>query len=80
MEHNIEQGSASGEQIFSKNTEFNRFGLISLILMIVGITGGIAVGMGAVQSTIALVLIIIPTIIFIQKELAYTHHQTTCLF
>ena len=61
MEQNVEQGSASGKHIFSKNTEFNRFRLISLILMVVVITGGIGVGMGAVESTIALILIIIPT-------------------
>jgi hypothetical protein len=70
MEQNLEQGSASGEQIFSANTEFNRFGLISLVLMIVGITGGIAVGMGAVQSTIALILIIIPTMTTLSLLLA----------
>ncbi|MFT6244962.1 MAG: hypothetical protein ACJA0U_000002 [Salibacteraceae bacterium] len=70
MEQNLEQGSATGEQILSKNTEFNRFGLISLILMIVGITGGIAVGMGAVQSTIALILIIIPTMTTLSLLLA----------
>lgn len=70
MEQNLEQGSASGEQIFSKNTEFNRFGLISLVLIVVGITGGIGVGMGAVESTIALILIIIPTMTTLSLLLA----------
>ena len=34
--------------IFS-NAEFNRFGLISAILLIVGCLGGLTVGMGAVE-------------------------------
>jgi len=42
-------------------TEFNRFGLITIILLIIGCLGGIAVGLGAIQNTLALIAIVIPT-------------------
>jgi hypothetical protein len=42
-------------------TEFNRFGLITIILLIIGCLGGVAVGLGAIQSTMALIAIVIPT-------------------
>jgi len=45
------------------DAEFNRFGLISFILTIVGCLGGIAVGMGALGNTLATSIIIIPTMI-----------------
>ncbi|NRA12271.1 MAG: hypothetical protein HRT57_09985 [Crocinitomicaceae bacterium] len=70
MEQNQNHGAASGEQFFSANTEFNRFGLISMVPIIVGCTGGIAVGMGAVQSTLALILIVIPTMTTLSLLLA----------
>lgn len=50
--------------------EFNRFGLISLILTIVGCLGGIAVGMGALGNTLATSIIIIPTMITLSLLLA----------
>jgi hypothetical protein len=61
MEQEMNNGTASGELIFSSNTEFNRFGLISAILLIVGCSGGMAVGLGGVESTLALIAIVIPT-------------------
>lgn len=66
----MNHGTASGEQIFSTNTEFNRFGLISAILLIVGCSGGIAVGLGGVESTLALICIIIPTMTTLSLLLA----------
>lgn len=42
-------------------TEFNRFGLITIILLIIGCLGGVAVGLGAIQNTMALIAIVIPT-------------------
>ncbi len=42
-------------------SEFNRFGLICVILTIVGCLGGTAVGLGAISNTIALTAVIIPT-------------------
>jgi hypothetical protein len=46
---------------FIKNVEFNRFGLISVILILVGCLGGLTVGLGAIESTVALIVVIIPT-------------------
>jgi len=44
-----------------KEANFNRFGLISAILLIVGCLGGITVGLGAVNDIIALTAVVIPT-------------------
>ena len=66
----MNNGTASGEQIFATNTEFNRFGLICAILLIVGCTGGLAVGLGGVQSTFALIAIVIPTMATLSLLLA----------
>jgi hypothetical protein len=44
-----------------KEMEFNRFGWIAIILLVVGCLGGLTVGMGALQSTFALIVILIPT-------------------
>lgn len=46
-----------------KGTEFNRFGLISLVILIIGCLGGIAVGLGAIESIVSLSLILIPTML-----------------
>lgn len=48
------------DRIFGKNTEFHRFGLISAVLLITGCLGGLAVGLGAVNSVVALTMIVIP--------------------
>ena len=54
-------GSASGEQVFSENTEFNRFGLICVVLLVVGCSGGLAVGLGGVKNVLSLFMIVLPT-------------------
>jgi hypothetical protein len=46
-----------------KEMEFNRFGWIAGIILVVGCLGGLTVGMGALQSTFALTLILIPTML-----------------
>ena len=43
--------------------EFNRFGWIAIILLVVGCLGGLTVGMGALGSTFALIVILIPTML-----------------
>lgn len=53
-----------------KTSEFNRFGLIFVILTIVGCIGGIAVGLGAVNSTFLLSLIVVPTMTTLSLLLA----------
>ena len=61
MEQETDYGTASAETILKANSEFNRFGLYAVILLVVGCTGGLAVGVGAVNSTFALICLVIPT-------------------
>jgi len=58
------------DNIFGLNTEFHRFGLISAILLLVGCLGGITVGLGAVESVVALSLIVVPTMTTLSLMLA----------
>ena len=55
---------------FFKNLEFNRFGWIAIILTVVGCLGGLTVGMGAIENTISLVVVVIPTMITLSLLLA----------
>jgi hypothetical protein len=70
MEELKQSGTESAEIIFSKNTEFNRFGLICATLLIVGCTGGLAVGLGAIGYVGALIAVVIPTMITLSLLLA----------
>ncbi len=47
----------------AENAEFNRFGLISLVILITGCMGGITVGLGAINYTATLILVIVPTML-----------------
>ena len=58
------------EQNVFKESEFNLFGLISIILLIVGCVGGIAVGLGAIKYVFTLVLVVVPTMITLSLLLA----------
>lgn len=51
------------ETSITNEMEFNRFGFITVILTIVGCLGGLTVGMGAIESTFALIGVVIPTMI-----------------
>ncbi len=44
-----------------EKAEFNRFGIISIVLTLVGCLGGIAVGMGAIKYYFTLTLVVVPT-------------------
>lgn len=55
---------------FFKNLEFNRFGWIAIILTVVGCLGGLTVGMGAIENTLALIIVVIPTMITLSLLLA----------
>lgn len=55
---------------FYNNLEFNRFGWIAIILTVVGCLGGLTVGMGALQNTAALVVVVIPTMVTLSFLLA----------
>ena len=52
------------------DSEFNRFGLICVILTVVGCLGGTAVGLGAINSTVTLTAVIIPTMATLSLLLA----------
>jgi hypothetical protein len=62
--------SVSYENGVVKESEFNRFGLISIILLVVGCIGGVAVGLGAIKYTFTLVLTVIPTMTTLSLLLA----------
>ena len=53
-----------------QNLEFNRFGIISMVLLIVGCLGGLTVGFGAVNEVWSLTLIVIPTMVTLSLLLA----------
>ncbi|MGB0914710.1 MAG: hypothetical protein ACPGVI_01505 [Crocinitomicaceae bacterium] len=61
--------TGNAEDVF-KNTEFNRFGLISAILLIVGCLGGLTIGMGAIEHVWMITLVIIPTMTTLSLLLA----------
>ncbi len=44
-----------------EKAEFNRYALISIILLVVGCLGGVTVGLGAVNSVITITAVVIPT-------------------
>ena len=52
------------------DSEFNRFGLICVILTIVGCLGGITVGLGAINNVVSLSAVIIPTMVTLSLLLA----------
>jgi hypothetical protein len=54
----------------TNDLEFNRFGWIAVILLVVGCLGGLTVGIGAIESTAALVAVVIPTMITLSLLLA----------
>jgi|APGre2960657404_1045060.scaffolds.fasta_scaffold23339_2 hypothetical protein len=55
---------------FIADAEFNRFGVISAVLTVVGILGGVVTGLGAVENTVALSLVLIPTMVTLSCILA----------
>ena len=58
------------DKVFGKNTEFHRFGLISAVLLITGCLGGVTVGLGAVESTFALIAVVVPMMVTLSFLLA----------
>jgi len=49
---------------------FNRYGVISVVLLIVGCLGGITVWAGAIESAFALSLVVVPTMTTLSLLLA----------
>lgn len=58
------------ETTVTNELEFNRFGFISAIILIVGCLGGLTVGMGAIENILALIAVLIPTMITLSFLLA----------
>ena len=50
--------------------EDNRYGWISVVILIVGCLGGLTVGLGAIGSTFALISIVVPTMLTLSLLLA----------
>lgn len=53
-----------------KESEFNRFGLISIVILIIGCLGGVAVGLGAIKYTATLIMVVVPTMLTLSLLLA----------
>lgn len=53
-----------------ENLEFNRFGIISMVLLIVGCLGGLTVGFGAVKEVWSLTAVVIPTMVTLSLLIA----------
>jgi hypothetical protein len=68
MEINVKKRGGL-ESLFSK-AEFNRFGIICVVLTIVGCLGGIVVGLGAINDTFALVSVVLPTMVTLSLLIA----------
>ena len=61
---------------FFQEAEFNRFGINSAVLIITGCLGGIAVGLGAIESTIALSFVVFPTMTALSMVLGLAPMRT----
>ena len=51
-------------------SEYNRFGFIAVLILLIGCLGGITVGMGAIKDTWALILVVLPTMLTLSLLLA----------
>ncbi|MEY3048620.1 MAG: hypothetical protein RL365_658 [Bacteroidota bacterium] len=51
-------------------SEYNRFGLIAVLILLIGCLGGVTVGMGAIKDTWALILVVLPTMLTLSLLLA----------
>lgn len=68
MEANVQ--STSWMDKIMGDSEFNRFGLICVVLLVVGCLGGTAVGLGAINNTFTLIMVTIPTMLTLSLLLA----------
>lgn len=58
------------DKFFEGGAEYNRYAIISAVLLIVGCLGGLTVGFGAIDHLYQLFLIIIPTMTTLSLLLA----------
>lgn len=49
------------DKIIGGEIEFNRYGIYSIALLLIGILAGVAVGLGAMSSALTIAILIIPT-------------------
>lgn len=61
------------DKVFKGELEYNRFAIISVILLFVGCLGGLTVGYGAINHTWQLILIVIPTMTTLSLLLAVSN-------
>jgi hypothetical protein len=66
----INTTSTFWDRFFEGGAEYNRFAIISAVLLIVGCLGGVAVGGVAINHLYQLILIIIPTMTTLSLLLA----------
>lgn len=57
-------------KFLGEDLEVNRFGIISVVLLVIGCLGGITVGLGAVHHTWQLFLVVLPTMITLSLLIA----------
>lgn len=68
-----EQTDLTGIKIIDKifyDHDMNRYGIISMLLLVVGCLGGIAVGLGGINSVIQLIFLVVPTMAALSMILA----------
>jgi hypothetical protein len=58
------------DKFFAGGAEFNRYSIISGVLLIVGCLGGLTVGMGAINNIIQLIFVVVPTMATLSLLLA----------
>lgn len=58
------------DKFFDGGAEFNRYSIISGVLLIVGCLGGLTVGMGAIDHTTQLIFVVVPTMATLSLLLA----------
>lgn len=74
MSHShAENETLSGSRLLNKifyDHNTNRYGIISILLLVVGCGGGIAVGLGALEHVVQLVFLVLSTMIALSMILA----------
>ena len=69
----LEKTDLTGIKIIDKifyDHDMNRYGIISMLLLVVGCMGGIAVGLGGLESVIQLIFLVVPTMAALAMILA----------
>lgn len=67
---NVQESTSNNMAVFWDTLEFNRFGIISMLVLILGCVGGIAASFGAGGDALKLAIIAYPTIISLSLILA----------